>query len=330
VIQGRRRLAEACALVPRVLADASPSLPRAARGSIVGRAWLTSTDMAVVMLVGGADGRPSAVIKLPLTGASARGLGRESAALAALHADARLAEWRARLARPLAAGIVSAQPYRIDAILPGRPVVVADVEPALEERAVEVIGVLHRATAASVAGDPVRWIDEPLRHLERHGPPRAAVASVTRRLRAELHAAVAGRTFRAGWIHGDYWLGNLLFAETGDGPQGIVDWEAAGVPELPLHDVLHLLLTTRRLRDGCELAAIVVDHLSGTPWPPRERRLLDRHAAPPSEGALSDRHALLLYWLRQVGMHARQQSRLGGYRYRLWERRNVHAVLTAL
>jgi hypothetical protein len=36
---------------------------------------------------------------------------------------------------------------------------------------------------------------------------------------------------------------------------------------------------------------------------------------------------LLLYWLRHVALHARQQSQQVGYRYRLWERRNVEPVL---
>ena len=52
----------------------------------------------------------------------------------------------------------------------------------------------------------------------------------------------------------------------------------------------------------------------------------------PGVGALdlSDRHALLLYWLRHAALHTRQQRAPVGYRYRLWERRNLHPVLAAL
>jgi aminoglycoside phosphotransferase (APT) family kinase protein len=328
VIQGRRRLAEACALVPRILADGAPALPAAVRRSVVASTQLTSTDMGIAVLAGPGE-RSSAVVKLPLTPAAARGLARESAALAALHADARLRDWRALLARPLASGTVLGQPYRVDSALPGRPGTVGEAaRPALADGAIDTIHILHRATATRVAGDAERWIDAPLRDLARHGPPPPFVAARLRRLRHELHGAVARHEFSAGWIHGDYWPGNVLFAS--ERPAGIVDWEAAGRPELPIHDVLHLLVSTRRAASGEQLGTIVRDLLSGWSWPPRERRLLDRYATWRHDGSLSDRHAVLLYWLRQVATNARQRSRVGGYRYRLWEARNVYAVLAAL
>jgi aminoglycoside phosphotransferase (APT) family kinase protein len=330
VIQGRRRLAEASVLMPRILADAAATLPATVRRSVVEGAHLTSTDMGIVVLAG-AGGRSSAVVKLPLTAAAARGLARESAALAALHADARLGDWRALLARPLASGFVLGQPYRVDSALPGRPVTAGDAgRRALEDGALETIHILHRATATHVTGDAGGWIDSPLRDLARHGPPPPFLAARMQRLRHELHGAVASRTFSAGWIHGDYWPGNLLYAAARERPAGIVDWEAARGPELPVHDVLHLLVSTRREASGEQLGAIVRDQLTEWSWPPRERRLLDRYATWRHDGSLSDRHALLLYWLRQVAMNARQRSRVGGLRYRVWETRNVYAVLAAL
>ena len=42
---------------------------------------------------------------------------------------------------------------------------------------------------------------------------------------------------------------------------GIVDWEASTAVELPLHDLLHLLLSTRRLRTGRELGHIICEQL---------------------------------------------------------------------
>jgi Phosphotransferase enzyme family len=225
---------------------------------------------------------------------------------------------------------VDARPYRIDSVLGGRAPAAAS--PALEEGAAEVIRDLHRATAADVRGDAVaaRWVDAPLRELARHGEPRGAVADRVRRLSDELHEGLTGRRFTAGWIHGDYWLGNLLLADGEARPAGIADWEGAAEPELPLHDLLHLMLSGRRLRTGQQLGALVRDRLAGSGWADGERRWLDRHVAWCHDGSLSDRHALLLYWLRQVALHARQQSRVGGGRYRVWERRNVHAVVAAL
>jgi aminoglycoside phosphotransferase (APT) family kinase protein len=322
VIGRRRRLADAAALVPDVLA----ALPGPARGWTIDDACVTSTDMAVIVLVARA---PAAVVKLPLTAAAARGLERESLALTALHADARLGEWRALLPRMLARGSVRGQPYRLDAALPGRPP--AATAPCLEAAA-EVIHELHRATACEVSGDAVaeRWIDAPLRELARHARPARRPVVRIGRLREELYRALDGRRLTAGWIHGDYWLGNVLCPDGRARPAGIADWEAAGTPEPALHDVLHLLLTGRRLAGGEQLGAIVRGHLRGAGWSPRERQLLRRYAAWGDDGALSERHALLLYWLRQAAVHARQQSRAGGGRYRWWEVRNVDAVLTAL
>jgi aminoglycoside phosphotransferase (APT) family kinase protein len=201
------------------------------------------------------------------------------------------------------------------------------------DEAAEAIGVLHRATATTVPGDlslAERWVDEHLSELVAHSGSQRSLASRFECLRDELHEALAGHSFSAGWIHGDYWLGNVLFAGEPLVPDGIVDWDAAGPIELPSHDLLHLVLYTRRLVTGQELGQILTGQLSGGSWSPEERRVLEGHGAWRQDGSLSDRHALLLYWLRHAALHARQQRPPVGYRYRLWERRNVHSVLAAL
>jgi Phosphotransferase enzyme family len=203
----------------------------------------------------------------------------------------------------------------------------------MQETAAETIHVLHRSTATTVLGDfglAGRWVDAHLDELSRHGGRNKPLAGGLERLRDELCDALEGITFSAAWIHGDYWLGNLLFSGEPSTPAGIVDWDAAAPIELPLHDLLHLLLYTRRLVTGEELGQIVRRQLSGGAWSSQERRLLDRYGAWRHDGSLSDRHALLLYWLRHVALHARQQRPPVGYRYRLWERRNVDPVLAAL
>src|SRR2546430_10380749 len=97
-----------------------------------------------------------------------------------------------------------------------------------------------------------------------------------------------------------------------------------------MHDLLHLMLYTGRLVTGQELGQIVAGQLSGGSWSPEEHRMFDAYGAWRHDGSLSDRHALLLYWLRHAALHARQQRAPVGYRYRLWERRNLHPVLAAL
>ncbi len=331
----RRRLADACVLVPQILSGQAQSLPSCARASVIADAELTSTGVAVVKLAP-VQQPPCLVVKVPTTAAALEGLERESAALGALHGDERLGDWRARLPRACAFGTVLDQPFRVDAALPGRPAAErvdgAAAAIRLQEAAAESIHVLHRSTATSVAVDrslAERWVDGQLNELSRHAGIRRRRAWRLGRLRDELYRAVIGQTFSAAWIHGDYWLGNVLVEEGSPKPGGIVDWNDAASGELPLHDLLHLLLYTRRLLTGQELGQIVSRQLVRGEWSGSERRLLERYGSWCHGGALSDRHAVLLYWLRHAALHARQQHDRPGPRYRLWEWRNVHSVMAA-
>jgi aminoglycoside phosphotransferase (APT) family kinase protein len=332
-VDARQRLANACVIVPHILADQARTLPSCARGSQIADAQLTSTGVAVVTLAP-VDEPPCLIVKVPTTTTALEGLTRETAVLVALHGVERLGDWRTRLPRACASGTVLGQSFRADAALPGRSAAEhVNGEAAatrLRETAAASIHVLHRATAASVVADRAvaeRWVDVQLHDLNRHVGGRWA-GHLTR-LRNELHRAVIGQTFSATWIHGDYWLGNVLVAEPSAQPDGIVDWDDAAHGELPLHDVLHLLLYTRRLVTGQEIGSIVCRQLARGEWSASERRLLERYGSWCHGGALSDRHAVLLYWLRHVALHARQQPDRPGPRYRLWERRNVHSVLAA-
>jgi hypothetical protein len=157
---------------------------------------------------------------------------------------------------------------------------------------------------------------------------RLALAHV----RDKLYCVVCDGEFTAGRIHGDYWPGNLLFSGVKQGRPalvGIVDWEASGPAEAPLHDVVHLVLYTRRLITGQELGEIISEQLHGAQWSAEEGAVFDAYGDPVWEG-LSERDALLLYWLRQMSMHIRQQAGFRGWRFSVWRRRNLHTVLESL
>jgi aminoglycoside phosphotransferase (APT) family kinase protein len=304
------RLSEARALVPAILAQ-EDSLSRA--GDAVS-AQVTSTGMALVALR--PPGKPvSVVMKLPTTAQAMEALRRETRVLASLHADDRLGDWRALIPLPLAEGIADGRPYRVDAALPGAappPSIDHAERGRLREAAAQTIQFLHTATAEEIRGDPAlaeRWVDAPLRELWPRPPRRRRLRMRCDRLRDELHGAILGKSFQTCWVHGDFWLGNLLVSPDTGAIRGVVDWDAAAPGELASHDTLHLLLYTDTMATGRELGLIVRDRL---------------------RGGQTDRHALLLYWLRQVAAHARQQSRRSGPRYRAWERRNVHQVLAEL
>jgi thymidylate kinase len=334
---GERELAAACALVPRILAGAPRSLARRTRGAVIESAELSGTGTAIVRLARAGE-RPCALIKMPLTADGAAGLDREATTLAALRPDPRLGDLRRLLPRTLARGRVLEQPYRVDLPLPGHSPLELVGDPSarrrLLEAAAESIAVLHEATASTVrAGDAIveRWVDAPLADLARSGAIRhPRFRGRAARLREELHGALSGRLLATSWVHGDYWLGNLLYSGDDLALSGIVDWDAAAPAEPPMHDLLHLVLSMRRLVSGEELGRIVRRQLGDPEFSPQERRILERRGPWPPDGFASERQALLLYWLRQVSLHARQHRLSRDHRYRLWEMRNVHAVLAAL
>ena len=126
-----------------------------------------------------------------------------------------------------------------------------------------------------------RWVDAPVSVIgtvvgrlpaaEQH---RAALE----RLRAELHDALAGQAMATSWIHGDYWLGNVLVDAGRRNVVGIVDWERAAPDELPLHDLMHLLLFTRQQAHLWDEADIVASLTGGIPGPRPRARYCSRRA----------------------------------------------------
>lgn len=303
---------------------------------VVSEAQLTSTGVAIVVLSAN-DGAAQAIVKLAVTDAASARLELETATLDALLGDNRLGRWRELIPRPISTGTLRGRRYRVDLPLAGEVVTSSLHERRLRcavlREAAESIQVLHGVTAQTLRGGPDldrKWVDMHVHELLRMVGGDSRLGLAVAQLREELYGALRGGTFAACRIHGDYWPGNLLFSlgrAKLPALVGIVDWDASGPLELPLHDILHLVLYTRRLVTGRELGEIIGEQLRAPRWSGDERALLDASWA---WWGISDRHALLLYWLRQMAMHIRQQTSLGGWRVRIWQRRNVGPVLESL
>jgi hypothetical protein len=331
----RRTLARACALVPAILA-ATPSQGDATSPST----WRIQTvDWArtdtIIIMVGPADQPPRAVLKLPQTYQSLCGVRRQEEVLGALHADSRLGEWRSLLPKQLAGGEIAGQPYVAHHALAGVPGQRLLGHPATGERvlgtALGAIRPLHWRTASPAVIDETRlerWIDRPIRRLNAGLPRASRDRPALARLAAELRGTLAGRTLPTGWIHGDYWSGNLLVTPDGGEVRGIVDWDLAAPDELPLHDVLHPLLYTRCLVQRRELGDVVRTLLHGRAWAPEERSLFTASALALSGDATTERAMVLLYWLRHVAAVVSQYPPT--LQRRWWFRKNVEAVLRCL
>jgi aminoglycoside phosphotransferase (APT) family kinase protein len=144
---------------------------------------------------------------------------------------------------------------------------------------------------------------------------------------AFLRERLVGAELALGWIHGDFWPGNLL-ADTRTGTlAGIVDWDRSSSEDVPLHDLLHLLAYSRKLLANRELGEIVVECLLPAAFDARERALVDlamESLALPRDPEFL-RAMALLYWTRFAATNLTRYPRYR--RDGRWLRKNVFLVL---
>jgi aminoglycoside phosphotransferase len=321
----RRRMRRA-AEVTAVLAN-TPWTP--------GRPLRTVTDMAV-LTAGPPGGPPCVIVKCATSPAAARSLEAELRALAALTADPRLEGWRRLLPVVVGHGEQAGVRFLVEELFPGRTATHAmsspDMRRSLVRHAAAAIGGLHRATAAEQRIDEDRlrrWVDEPLATLRRDGDGPALISDAAERTIADqLREALLGRRTAVSWVHGDYALGNILATPQGARVTGIVDWEVARPGDLPLIDVVTLLLATRMHAARRELGRIVCDWLAGARWTPFEHEVIDG-ASSALPGRPVDADALvLLAWLQQIAGSVAKAPRYATHE--LWRRSNVDPVARAV
>jgi aminoglycoside phosphotransferase (APT) family kinase protein len=330
--QGRREVARAARIAPAIMRRLEPVDPSLASWAIRS-AHSTEAGIAVLML-GPPGEAPRAVLKVALTREARRSLTREGASLAALEADDRLRDWRHLMPEVLAKGELDGADYVLQRALEGRNAIslldAAQMRRRLQTVAADTIRTLHERTAVStVVGVACidRWLAEPVRHVGRAAvaaqgtPGRRSLNRVT----ADIKACLIGRRLRVGWIHGDFWLGNVLVAGDGATATGIVDWDFAGNHELPVLDLLHLVVYTRALVERRELGGVVQRLLDGEAWTTHELSLLRSCDAELAGDAGYARATLLLYWLRHLTSNLAQSKRY--LHSHVWRTRNVEPVL---
>jgi hypothetical protein len=128
-----------------------------------------------------------------------------------------------------------------------------------------------------------------------------AEADGLRRVAAFVDRALAD--VRRGFVHGDFWSGNLLVE---DGRlSGVVDWDAAGPGRLPLVDLLHLRLIEARRPAGHCWGPALIDEL--LPWAARGGdETAARYASTVGLELDADRLRALVaaYWLQRLAYQA--------------------------
>jgi aminoglycoside phosphotransferase len=299
----------AIAILPRVLPADRAARRTKWRIQRIERPRWTPTGVTIVM-VGPPEEPAAIVLKLPHTSEGVASLWRQREVQKILHDDPRLYEWRMVIPRPIAVGEIGGEFYFAEQALAGHSALSlltdADHRARLQAAAAVAIGGLHRLTAATAVVDSEilsRWVDAPLsliRSAAAHSSETARHGGAIERLRRELYETLEGRTLYLSWIHGDYWPGNLLLAADGATPLGIIDWDRAGAEELPGHDLLHLLLQTRKFLRGANVAEIETLLSGADPWTLEERAILDQARVAMPDDAIPGRVIGLLYWLRHT------------------------------
>ena len=277
-----------------------------------------------------------AFLKLADSAGGSAQLAREREMLTKLASRVTGTDLRELLPETIDAGQHEKWSYVIQRAVAGQPATPLLAEPSsrrwLIEEAASLAVRLNDATADEhhlTSADLDEWVERPIALIARLATPSVTLAARLEALRTELLAALAGATLRVGFIHGDYWSENLL-ADRGDRRvTGIVDWDSADPANLVAHDLLHLLLYTRKLVRKSEIGSEICRALSPDPQWERDELAALRHV-PRQMGARAAgeavRSEILLYWLRLVAMnHARQPKVTSQSR---WIADNIDAVLT--
>jgi hypothetical protein len=182
-----------------------------------------------------------------------------------------------------------------------------------------------------------------LAHLARlptSGSPRGRLEDAAQTIEAECTngvreevAAAAAKAIDAldelptCFVHGDFWIGNLLIEE--DRLTGVIDWSGGGPDGLPLIDALHLGVSSIRERTGEPLGVAVAVHLlSGNESAASEvlGPSLDRLGMKLSADEL--RALVVAYWFDALARDLRDPDSVLDRAH--WEDDNVAPVLSAI
>lgn len=294
-------------------------------------------DVTVVHLGGDAD-KPSAILKFPGSELSACYSKLQQQTLQALHDRSELGEgWLALVPKLLLAGEEGGQHYAVESIVPGvameKRLDQPEMRSLLLNSATETIRHLHQSSAVSRTVDEellALWVTKPLAQLQRlyAVEQNADKLQVIEGLGEELRRSLAGKSVITGWSHGDFAPCNILVSEDGAAITGIVDWEQSLTADLPLLDIVFLLLAVRSQLEAKEFGKVVTELLVAGQWHDAEASLLQRAQLYVKGEKLDHRTLILLVWLRHVSMTVDKSER---YRnHPIWRRNNVDQVLSAL
>ncbi|HEX5532479.1 MAG TPA: phosphotransferase [Actinomycetales bacterium] len=308
------------AVPPSVRAEAVRAVKDA--GWLPERRLQTVSDTAVLIV---SDANRAAVLKVAATARGMAALRREEEVLTRLADDDRLGSWRQMIPAVLDTFEFTGGRALLTNRLEGRDARERFVHLDGSDHAVAAIGPLHRLdTGRCTADDELleRWVTEPAERLRHVVPAYTRLQPGVGRLQMYLYDQLSQRTLTMGWVHGDFYPGNVLVDANGL-VSGVVDTAQTQQRGLPVLDLAHWVLTLPGDGGPDHLGARVAGRLDQEQcWTESETKFL---LQAPGGGELPGRVVLLLTWLRHVDSNLVKSERYANNP--IWLRRNVFPVL---
>jgi Phosphotransferase enzyme family len=258
----RRR--QASKIVRRVVSSKPPPLA----GMIAFTVLPTQNDVVVALVR--REHSPDCVLKIASRSTAGPSLTVHEATTTALRCDPLLADFAAFIPSTEWLGCAGPSSCLVETAFAGVTGQRLAADPTARVNALAAalaaIGSLHgRTSYRRIVDDEVlrRWVYEPLASVVRaSGTPEASARAAI--IAEELTEELSGREVVMSRIHGDFTLGNLIYASPNGALSGIVDWEASTDVALPEIDVVHLLMSAKLANGNVELDDVIPDLMAPT------------------------------------------------------------------
>lgn len=151
-----------------------------------------------------------------------------------------------------------------------------DAMEPVTDRALSFIADLHLESARPVFIDDTTYQAHFGSLIDAAAARNPSLANALRTWHEPLRANLMGKTIPTVWMHGDFKVENVLYDPASHALTGVIDWEHAMLPGLPLVDPLYLLIYNRMIR-GVDWTKALTEMLVLNQFSPIETARLRRY-----------------------------------------------------
>jgi O-antigen/teichoic acid export membrane protein/aminoglycoside phosphotransferase (APT) family kinase protein len=305
-------------LLPTIVSDLSIKLNTShSEGWTLQRVVINQTNKLIAILAPSNGGTPI-VVKISSNNKEAESMRKQWENLESITQFSELGEWRLLLPEQVASGNAKGYTYYVECAKQG-----ITLEKVLENHqggwnivriAIDQINDLHKKTAhhTLVNEEMVEsWVDEPLQNISQkvfHDSVPSQYQTPIANIRKQLHEGLLDHQVCVSWIHGDYSPENILVDPQRSQITGILDWELSTPQDLPLLDLMHLLISLRMNKTQSEMGYVVCNLLKRQDWEPAEVELIRAASADLQCSEIKFQDLLLLAWIRHIAANLNKTS----------------------